>query len=94
MNNQRQEIDLGFTKEHFPEGIHMCLIYDREEDRQKIVSEYMAAGFKQGEQVCYFTDVSTHTPNGSAGGPNKFWMTLKELRPDKAPVSINDFIAA
>ena len=58
MNNQRQEIDLGFTKEHFPEGIHMCLIYDREEDRQKIVSEYMAAGFKQGEQVRYFTDTT------------------------------------
>jgi hypothetical protein len=60
MNNQKQGkgIDLGFTKEHFPEGIHMCLIYDQDDERQKIVSEYMAAGLRQGEQVRYFTDIT------------------------------------
>jgi hypothetical protein len=58
MDNSRKEIDLDFTKDHFPEGIHMCLIYDRDDDRQKIVSEYMTAGLKQGEQIRYLTDTT------------------------------------
>jgi hypothetical protein len=59
MNNQKQEVDLGFTKERFPEGIHICLIYDREDERQKVVSEYLAAGLRQGEQVRYLMDTTT-----------------------------------
>ncbi len=58
MNNPK-ELDMDFTKAQFPEGIHMCLIYDRDEDQQKIVSEYMAAGLKQGEQVRYFADTTS-----------------------------------
>ena len=56
--NTAIETDMEFTKTEFPEGIHMCLIYDRDEDREKVVSEFMAAGFKHGEQVCYFTDTT------------------------------------
>ncbi len=58
MNDQRQEIDLGFTKEHLPESSHICLIYDNEAQRQKIVSEYLAAGLRQEEVVRYITDVT------------------------------------
>lgn len=59
MNDQSQEIDMGFTTERFPRGIHACLIYDREEDRQRIVSEYLAAGLKQGEQIRYLSDATS-----------------------------------
>jgi len=59
MDSQRQEINMGFTQETFPRGTHMCLIFDEEEYRRKIVSEFLAAGLKQGEQVRYFTDVNT-----------------------------------
>jgi hypothetical protein len=59
MSDQRQEVDLGFTKEHFPESGHICLIYDSEVERQKIVSEYLAAGLRQGEVVRYVTDVTS-----------------------------------
>jgi hypothetical protein len=58
MNDLKKEINMDFTKTHFPEGIHMCLIFDRDEERQKIVSEYMAAGLKQGEQVRYLADTT------------------------------------
>ena len=58
MNDLRKEINMNFTKTHFPEGIHMCLIYDQDDDRQKIVSEYMVAGLKQREQVRYLTDTT------------------------------------
>lgn len=61
MNNQRQEVDLGFTQEVFPDCHHVCLIFDNEEQRRKIVSEYLAAGLKRGDLVRYFAD--TTTPN-------------------------------
>lgn len=56
MKKQKKEILLGFTAEHFPVSGHICLIYENEEQRQKIVSEYLAAGIRQGEVVRYFAD--------------------------------------
>jgi hypothetical protein len=35
------------------------LIYDNEEQRRKIVSEYLAAGLKRGEIVRYFADTTS-----------------------------------
>jgi hypothetical protein len=58
MNDLKKEMDMDFTKTQFPEGVHVCLIYDRDDDRQKIVSEYMAAGLKQGEQIRYLNDTT------------------------------------
>lgn len=56
MKKSKKEVVLGFTKEHFPESCHVCLIYESEEQRKKIISEYLAAGLRQGELVRYFTD--------------------------------------
>ncbi len=58
MNNYGQEINMGFTKERFPKGIHSCLIFDRDDERQKIIAEYLAAGLQQGEQIRYLTDTT------------------------------------
>ncbi len=58
MNDKEQKIDMGFTQEVLPECNHVCLIYDNEEQRRKIVSEYLAAGLKRGEFVGYFSDVT------------------------------------
>lgn len=70
MNNQRQEMDMGFTQEVIPECHHLCLIYDSEEERQKIVSEYLAAGLKRGEIVRYFADTTA---------PDDIYAWLSEL---------------
>jgi hypothetical protein len=59
MKSLNKSLQLGFSKEHFPESCHVCLIYENEEQRQKIISEYLAAGIQQGEVVRYFTDKST-----------------------------------
>ncbi len=59
MNRQQNELDMGFTHERFPEGIHVCLIYDQDEERKKIVSEYLAAGLRRGEQIRYLTDTTS-----------------------------------
>lgn len=82
MNNQKPAINMGFTKERFPEGAHICMIFDRDEDRQKIVSEYLAVGLSQGEQIRYLTDTTpaetvrswlielgVELPEASEGGP-------------------------
>ena len=59
MNEQKQGTDMGFTQEILPECDHVCLIYDDEDQRRKIVSEYLAAGLKQGEFVGYFADTTS-----------------------------------
>jgi hypothetical protein len=59
MNNVVEEMNFGFTKELLPDCHHLCLIYDNEEQRQKIVSEYLAAGIRQGDLVRYFADTTS-----------------------------------
>jgi hypothetical protein len=59
MNTASEGVDLGFTKERFPECHHLCLIYDNDEQRQKIVSEYLVTGVKQGDLVRYFSDTTS-----------------------------------
>lgn len=59
MNDQGQAVDMGFTQEVFPDCHHLCLIYDDEQQRRKIVSEYLAAGLKRGELIRYFADTTT-----------------------------------
>ncbi len=61
MNDQRQEVDLGFTQEVFPECHHVCLIFDNEEQRRKIVTQYLAAGLKRGDLVRYFAGTTSPT---------------------------------
>ncbi len=58
MDNQRPEVDMGFTHETIPESVHVCLIYDDEAQRRKIVSQYLAAGLKRGETVRYVADTT------------------------------------
>ncbi len=58
MNNSEQTVDMGFTQESLPDCHHVCLIYDSEEQRRKIVSPYLAAGLRHGEIVRYFADTT------------------------------------
>lgn len=44
MDNQSRVVDMGFTEELFPEGTHMCMIYDDDEQRREVVSKFLAAG--------------------------------------------------
>lgn len=59
MKATRKGDTLRFDENHFPESCHVCLIYESEEQRQKIVSEYIATGLRQGELVRYFADKTT-----------------------------------
>lgn len=59
MSDQGQVADTSFTQEVPPECHHLCLIYDDEAQRRKIVSDYLAAGMKRGEIVRYFADTTS-----------------------------------
>lgn len=39
------------------DGFHICLMYRDEEERQKIVSEYIKKGLTNKEKIAYFTDI-------------------------------------
>lgn len=49
-------VDLGFTRDRFPAGTHMCLIYSDEEERKRIIAKYLEGGLISGERVSYFAD--------------------------------------
>ena len=59
MNDFEKNVSFALTEELLSESRHICLIYDNEEERRKIVAEYMATGLRKGEQVRYFTDVAS-----------------------------------
>ncbi|MFW6226960.1 MAG: MEDS domain-containing protein [Bacteroidota bacterium] len=47
-------VDLGFVSQHFEAGAHMCLIYKDDEEREKIISQYLLSGLRDQEKVTYF----------------------------------------
>lgn len=61
MTNPRREVHMGFTKDLFPEGTHMCLIYDHDEQRKKIIGQFLAKGVSLAEKVGYFADTTIPT---------------------------------
>lgn len=54
----REIISMGFVKDLFPEGTHMCLIYDSDDQRKKVIAQFLASGLMRREQVVYFTDTT------------------------------------
>ena len=57
MSDPTRMVDMGFTRERFPVGTHMCYLYNAEDERREIVSQYVNAGLEAGEMVAYFADV-------------------------------------
>jgi hypothetical protein len=50
---------MKLSEELDPGCRHICLLFDNEEHRKKIVSEYLSSGLSQGELVRYGVDVAT-----------------------------------
>ncbi len=59
MNLKGKEVQMGFTGETFPPGIHMCYIYNDEIQRKKVISQFLESGLLSGEKASYFMDVIT-----------------------------------
>ncbi|QJD29941.1 MEDS domain-containing protein [Methylococcus geothermalis] len=52
----RRMVSLGFTAELFPPGTHMCYLYNDEQERLEIMSEFVRSGLEAGEKVGYFVE--------------------------------------
>ncbi len=55
----KNEIDMGFTDEHFKAGTHMCLIFNDDEERKEIIAKFIDKGISNKEFVGYFADEMT-----------------------------------
>jgi hypothetical protein len=56
MKKEDSKISLGFDNKAYPAGTHMCLIYNDEAERIKIISKFLEDGLKTGGRVAYFVD--------------------------------------
>ncbi len=59
MDQAQRQAAMGFSDERFPRGTHMCLIFDDENERRKLIGKFLQAGLGEGEKVAYFADTMT-----------------------------------
>lgn len=51
-----QTVSLGFTRERFPPGVHICQIFSSDAERQSAAMEFLASGLQGGERTCCFSE--------------------------------------
>jgi len=59
MSTVKRQISLGFTPDLYPEGTHICYLYQDEDERRRFLSAYVSSGIKEQDLVAYYPDVST-----------------------------------
>jgi hypothetical protein len=59
MSESPAELPMGFANGRLQGTGHVCLIYESDEERKRLVSQYLAAGLEHGDLVRYFTDVTS-----------------------------------
>jgi hypothetical protein len=52
-------ISLGFDPGTYPAGTHMCLIFNDDEERRRVIAEFVRSGLEGHEQVRYYVDSMT-----------------------------------
>jgi hypothetical protein len=50
---------LGFDPKPYPQGIHMCFIFDNDDERRDVLAKFVQSGLDNDEQVVYFVDTMT-----------------------------------
>ena len=56
---QRRQISLGFSAQKFPEGLHICYIYNDDEERLQVMAKYLQSGQVAKEKLLYLVDAMT-----------------------------------
>ena len=56
MADQSTYVNLGFTPERFPKGVHVCHLFSDEVDRRSVIYPFVRAGLQGDEDVHYFAD--------------------------------------
>ena len=75
-----RQVDIGFSNDRLAAAGHICLIYESDGTREKVVAEFMAAGLRNHESVRYLSD---RTPPEQV----RSWITGADLSVDEAEKS-------
>jgi len=59
MGDSRRTISLGFSDQKFPEGQHICYIYNDDAERLDVMAKYLQSGMKAREKLLYLVDMMT-----------------------------------
>ena len=56
MAHEPHMVSLGFTKQSFPAGVHICQIFSNDEERLDSLLEFLRSGLAAGEKTACFTE--------------------------------------
>jgi hypothetical protein len=59
MAQKRRTVSFGFPPESYPEGTHMCYIFNDESQRRDVIAAFLGSGLSEKEKVGYFADSAT-----------------------------------
>jgi hypothetical protein len=59
MPDPKRQIHLGFTPDPFPEGTHICHLYNDDDLLRRFLHAYITSGITEGELVEHLPDVTT-----------------------------------
>lgn len=76
---------LGFVDESFPEGTHMCYIFNDDDERRRLMGKFLKSGLSAGERVGYSSD--TITPDELIASLEALGVPAKDLLGDQLHVS-------
>jgi hypothetical protein len=75
---KNRQVSLGFTPDLYPEGTHICYLYDDEEEHKRFMSAFVSSGIEDREGVTYLADAA----------PDMLGRAIEELgiaSPSRAP---------
>jgi hypothetical protein len=61
MAERRRTISLGFCAERLLEGQHICYIFNDEQERRRVMSQFFQAGLRDGDKMLYLADTMSPT---------------------------------
>jgi hypothetical protein len=61
MENQNRKISLGFTSQNFEPGVHICQIFNDDNERHGALVNYIISGLQTGENTACFSEKESET---------------------------------
>ncbi|MBU2513289.1 MEDS domain-containing protein [bacterium] len=55
-NYKKRKVSLGFTDEEYDLPLHMCYIYQDDDERMETIGKFIKSGLEAGDKVYYFVD--------------------------------------
>jgi hypothetical protein len=56
MDPHSRQVSLGFTPDRCAEGLHICYLYNDEQDWKRIIPPYVRSGIEEHEMIHYLAD--------------------------------------